>query len=124
MAKKILIVDDNQDILDALTLMLEDEGYTVASTILAEEVAEKIRMFKPDLILLDVLLSGHDGRDVCKILKQESGSKHIPLIMISAHPSVEDSALVCGADAFLAKPFDISILLETVATHLSTTTSV
>lgn len=114
MAKKILIVDDDESILDAVSLVLEEEGYDVSVTIKGDEIFEKLEIFKPDAILLDVLMSGKDGREICKKLKKDDKTKGIPIIMISAHPSAKESTLSCGANAFLAKPFDTQELIDMV----------
>lgn len=119
MQKKILVIDDDVDILDALQVMLEMSDYIVeTSTKDGEYIDKRIKVFKPDLILLDVLLSGTDGRHLCKRLKANEKTKHIPIVMISAHPDAEKSALEAGADAFLPKPFDIDKLRETIKLHI------
>ena len=117
MSRRILVVDDDPDILDAIALMLEDEGYTVTISEKGE-YAENLRDGNsglPDLIILDVLLSGKDGRTICRHLKSREETHHIPIIMISAHPQAEASVREVGADAFVAKPFDIDTLLAMVA---------
>jgi DNA-binding response OmpR family regulator len=116
-AKKILVVDDDADILDALRLVLEDAGYEVTTTEKGE-YAENLRDTNgglPDVLLLDVLLSGKDGRLICQKLKSQEETRHIPIIMMSARPNAKQSAKAIGADNFLAKPFDIVELLTTVA---------
>src|SRR5579872_3319315 len=118
MGKKILIVDDDLSILDALELTLESNGFDVKTTDKGEEIYENIRKYKPDLILLDVLMSGTDGREICKEIKSNS-YKHIPVIMISAHPGAEQSSQEVGADEFLAKPFEVVDLLNKVNKQLS-----
>ena len=112
--KKILVVDDDESILDAVSLVLEDEGYRVETIQKGQETYEKVIAFKPDLILLDVLMSGSDGRDICRKLKHNSETKHIPIIMISAHPTAKEGALECGAEEFLAKPFNTDELLKKI----------
>lgn len=115
MGKKILVVDDDLGIIEALKVALENEElYDITTTTKGEDVRELINKKRPDLILLDVLLSGVDGRDICKELKRGDGTKKIPIIMISAHPTAERSARECGADEFIPKPFDIDTLLDTV----------
>src|SRR6185437_3428158 len=112
---QILLVDDDPDILDALQFVLEDTGYPVKTSLYgeyAEKLPEKEEL--PQLIILDVLLSGKDGRDICSKLKHNERTKHIPIIMISAHPNIKDTVINAGADAFLPKPFDITELLKTV----------
>jgi DNA-binding response OmpR family regulator len=119
MKNKILIIDDDKDILDALGEMLELSGYEVET---CEKdggyIDKRIEIFKPQLILLDVLLSGHDGRHICRRLKSQDKTKDIPIIMISAHPDAEKSALEAGANAFLPKPFDIGKLRDQIKLQL------
>lgn len=117
---KILAVDDDPDILDALRFTLEDAGYDVTTTEKGE-YAENLRDTNgglPDVIILDVLLSGKDGRLICQKLKSREDTRHIPIIMISAHPNAKQSVKAVGADDFLAKPFDIDELLTKVAQYL------
>jgi len=68
----------------------------------------------PDLLLLDIWMSGEDGRDICKKLKHTDATKNIPVIMISASRDIKESALESGADDFLAKPFEMNELLEKI----------
>src|SRR5437588_12799390 len=115
-AKKILVVDDDPDILDALRFMLEDSGYEV-KTSEKGEYAENLHDTNgglPDVIILDVLLSGKDGRIICQKLKSQEDTKHIPIIMISAHPDAKQSVKAVGADNFLAKPLEMDELLMKV----------
>jgi DNA-binding response OmpR family regulator len=119
-AKKILVVDDDPDILEALRMILEDEGYEV-TTSEKGEYAENLHDTNgglPDLIILDVFLSGMDGRLICQKLKSQAETSHIPIIMVSAHPNARQSAKTIGADDFLAKPFDLVELLTTVERYL------
>jgi DNA-binding response OmpR family regulator len=113
--KKILLVDDDPDILEFLQELLEMEGYAVATTGKAEYV-EKLHDGDglPDLIILDVLLSGKDGREIVKHLKRQKETRHIPVIMFSAHPSAERTARAAGADDFVAKPFEIDEVLAKI----------
>jgi DNA-binding response OmpR family regulator len=118
--KRVLAVDDDSDILDAIRLTLEDEGYLVTTTEKGE-YAEKLKDGNgglPDLIILDVLLSGKDGRTICRSLKSRPDTQRIPIIMISAHPGAEESSRAVGADAFLAKPWDINDLIALVESFL------
>jgi CheY-like chemotaxis protein len=113
---RVLVVDDDPDILDAVRFTLEDEGYAVTTTEKGE-YAENLHDGNgglPDVILLDILLSGKDGRTICRHLKSRADTKHIPIIMISAHPDARESASAVGADAFLAKPWDIDALIAMV----------
>ena len=118
-AKKILVVDDDPDILDALRFMLEDSGYEVKTTEKGE-YAENLHDTNgglPDVIILDVLLSGKDGRLICQKLKSQEETQRIPIIMISAHPNAKQSVSAVGADDFMATPFDMDELLATIAKY-------
>jgi DNA-binding response OmpR family regulator len=115
--KKILVVDDDPDILDALQFMLEDAGYEVTTTEKGE-YAENLHDTNgglPDVIILDVLLSGKDGRLICQKLKSQAETRHIPIIMMSAHNNAGQSIAIIGADDFVAKPFDMDELLAKIA---------
>ena len=118
--KKIVVVDDDPDILDALQMTLEYEGYEVTTTEKGEyaENLPNTNENLPDLIILDVLLSGKDGRTICQKLKNQQETRHIPVIMISAHPNAKQSVKDVGADDFLAKPFDVDELLAMVSRYL------
>ncbi len=112
--KKVLVIDDDPDILLAVQLVLESGGYASETTVNGDETFKKITNYKPDLILLDVLLSGHDGRKLCELLKIDTQTKNIPVLMISAHPGAKKSAKEYGADGFIAKPFSVAHLLGEV----------
>src|SRR6266446_2005179 len=112
--KSILLVDDSLDILEAVKLILEDGGYDVWARDKGEyleDLHKQVRL--PDLIILDMLLSGKDGRELATALKNNSRTRPIPIIMLSAHPSLA-SIKGSGADAFLPKPFEIDELLGLV----------
>ena len=116
--RRILVVDDEPDILEFLQVILEEEGYTVVTSDKGEYLEQLHNGGLPHLILLDVLLSGKDGREIVKYLKSQQETRHIPVIMFSAHPSAEETARQSGADDFLAKPFTIDVLLEKIAHYL------
>ncbi len=112
MNKKIAIVDDDVSILEAVQIVFQMEGYDVLTNTNGQDAVRKIPEFNPQVVLLDVLLSGEDGRDIVRKLKSSGITQQIPVIMFSANPNVEESALAAGADAFLAKLFDINKLIE------------
>jgi DNA-binding response OmpR family regulator len=116
--KKLLVVDDEPDILEFLRVILEEEGYDVVTSDKGEYLEQLRNRGLPDLILVDILLSGKDGREVVKYLKSQEATKHIPVIMFSAHPSAEETARASGAEDFLAKPFEIDELLAKVTRYL------
>jgi DNA-binding response OmpR family regulator len=117
MAKRILIADDDPAILDATRMILEMENYEVETTVDGATVAI---MFEnpPDLLLLDIWMSGQDGKDICRALKSQESTKHVPVIMISASRDVEASAKDAGADDFVTKPFEMDLLLKKIREHL------
>jgi len=117
MRKKILVVDDDAAIVDVLQLILEDAGYAVEIQMDGHMVQHLQEPF-PDLLLLDIRLSGTDGQTICKQLKQQETTHHIPIIILSAHKEMQRIARDAGADNFLAKPFEMEELLALVATYL------
>jgi len=118
MNKKILIVDDDLAILDAISLILIESNYDVRTESSGNQVVEKVITYEPQLILIDVLISGQDGRTICKILKNNDQTKNIPIVMISAHPSAKESSSKFGADDFLSKPFELDDLLSIIEKHI------
>jgi DNA-binding response OmpR family regulator len=116
--KKILVMDDDPDIIEFLQVILEEEGYAVLTSDEDEFLEQLHKGSLPDLILVDVLLTGKDGREIAKHLKSQEETKRIPVIMFSANPSSEQKAREAGADDFLTKPFEIDDLLAKVANYL------
>lgn len=117
--RKILVVDDEPDIALTIVSILEDAGYTVLSTGNGNRAEQLIETEQPDMIVLDMLLSGRDGREIARGLKARQATQHIPILMLSAHPVAMQEARAAGADDFLAKPFDLDELLVKVAAHLA-----
>lgn len=115
---KILVIDDDLDILSVMEVLLSMKGFDVEVTAKGENTFPKIDSFKPDLILLDVLISGHDGRIICKQLKANDETRHIPVIMFSAHPGAAATIAEYGADDFISKPFDVNNLINKVNRQL------
>jgi CheY-like chemotaxis protein len=117
MSKKILVVDDDEAIGDVLRLMLEDAGYEVEVQIDGHAVRHMQQPF-PALLLLDIRLSGIDGQMICWQLKHQEATRHIPIIILSAHKEMQRIAKDAGANAFLSKPFEMNELLTLVASYL------
>ena len=112
---RILIIDDNEDILFMLQAVLQVKGYTVAIKNNIEYLESFVGEVSPQAILMDMLLCGADGREICKRLKTNMAFSSIPIIMISAHPQAKAACLEAGADYFLAKPFEITDLYNAVS---------
>ena len=110
----VLVIDDNEDILFMLKAMLDMKGYKVTIKENTENIKEAIYTLSPDLILMDMLLSGADGREICAEIKADKLISHIPIIMISAHPQAKQDSIEAGADYFLSKPFEITDLFQTI----------
>ena len=121
--QKILIIDDDPDVITVLQLLLKRKGYVVATACNEREAYEQVESFNPELVVMDVLLSGTDGRTICKKLKSEDGSKHIPIIMFSAHPSAQKNMGDFGADDFIPKPFEGAKILERIEAQFIKTNS-
>ena len=112
--KKILITDDDSGVQDIFKLIFERAGYEVAVYGEAFSIFEN-KFTTPDLFLLDKQLSGQDGLEVCHFLKNQSETKNIPVIIVSATPGISEMAKEAGADDFLEKPFQMKELLKMVA---------
>ena len=117
--KKILVLDDDADILILMQLTLTLHHYAVEAISRWEEINDSIKKFNPDLILLDVSLNGADGRDICKKLKQSENTSHIPVILFSANVEMGNNYEDFKAQAFIAKPYELSHLLQTIQLHLN-----
>ena len=115
--KRILIADDDQGILDVLTLFLEEEGYAVETTVDGGTLRALEQNF-PDLLLLDIWMSGWHGRDVCRYLKSQPATQHLPIILVSANRETESIAREAGADDFLAKPFNLGDVLKKIEKYV------
>jgi two-component system alkaline phosphatase synthesis response regulator PhoP len=116
---KILVVDDDLSILESIQCALESQNYQVVALSQGKNAHEKAKLVKPDLIILDYLLSGITGYDISKQLHSDNETKNIPIIMISAHPEVSKSFKTYDINRFLAKPFELDQLLQQI-TELST----
>lgn len=121
--KKILVVDDEPDLVETVRYSLEMEGYQVLVAHNGEDGLNQARKDGPDLIILDLMLPKLDGYKVCRLLKFDERYKHIPVLMLTAKTQEKDRLLgkETGADEYMTKPFDIDKLLEKVKFYLSKT---
>ena len=113
MSKKIIIIEDDQDILDILTYILSDEGYEVLAY-RDSKVLTEVLFYQPMLVLMDNRLDDGFGKDFCKKFKSNPELSHFPVVLMSANPGLEEMALESHADAYLKKPFNINELLDLV----------
>jgi DNA-binding response OmpR family regulator len=120
-AKKILVVDDEIDLVETLRFPLELEGYHVLVSHDGEDALNQARKEKPDLILLDLMLPKLDGYKVCRLLKFDERYKHIPVLMLTAKTQEKDKILgmETGADEYITKPFEMDYLIEKIKAYLS-----
>jgi DNA-binding response OmpR family regulator len=117
--KKILVVDDDVDILALVRMMLAMHDFNVDAISRWEKIPDSLAHFEPDLILLDISLIGADGRVICKQLKQSDSTRHIPVILFSANTEKGSSYRDYQAEDFIAKPFEMSHFLETIRNHVN-----
>ena len=116
MLKKILVLDDNQDILDIVHETLAYENFEVKSITKSEEVMPNIERFNPDLVILDYRVSGANGGEICRLIKADHRFSSIPVIIFSAYINTESELFAYGCDAIINKPFDLNELVEKVNT--------
>jgi DNA-binding response OmpR family regulator len=118
--KKILVVDDEVDLVETIRFPLESEGFTVLVSYNGEDALNQARKENPDLILLDIMLPKLDGYKVCRLLKFDERYRNIPILMLTAKTQEKDKTIgmETGADEYITKPFDIDELLEKVKSYL------
>ena len=114
----ILVLDDDPDICAMLKLVLEYHGYGAEDAEGEEKAKAVLSARKVDLIIKDMLLSGADGTDICRRLKQDEQTLSIPILMFSAHPNAQKICMQAGADDFIAKPFEMNELMDKVVFFL------
>jgi DNA-binding response OmpR family regulator len=116
---KILVVDDDEDILTVVQIVLSMNNFTVRAISRWEDIADTVKSFSPDLILLDVALRGADGREICRQLKKSNETRHIPVILFSAHYDLVNNIHEYMANGLITKPFETSYLLETIRKNIA-----
>ena len=117
--KKVLIVDDDQALLDVLEVSLQYSKYDVKTVGLCPDIFELIATYQPDIVILDYVLSGTNGGEMCYQIKTNPETSHLPVIIITAYPKKLDSSGTFLSNAILPKPFDLSELLFTIDSCLS-----
>lgn len=110
----ILILDDDPDICMMIKMVLEYHGFIAIDSDCEEKASKILASQNVDLIIMDMLLSGVDGTDVCKRIKSDPKRSAIPILMFSAHPTAKESCLAAGANDFIAKPFEMNDLIAKV----------
>ena len=111
---KVLVVDDDPDLVAICSLVLESEGYAVECALNGVEAVDKAQKSDVDVMLLDVMMPALDGLSVCKIVKRDPKTKDLPVIIISASENLREQGRAI-ADAVIPKPFDLDDLVSTVS---------
>lgn len=123
MPREILIVDDEPDVVVPIQFLMEQQGYLVRVAKRGEVALDLIYQFKPDLVILDILLPGIDGYEVCEIVRSDSRFRDVRIILLTARSRKSDIAkgLSLGADAYITKPFSNTVLVTKVKELLEET---
>ncbi len=118
---KILIVDDEQDIVESLSFMLQAKGYETICAYDGEEGLKLAKEAAPDLIMLDVMMPKINGYKICRLLKYDAKYKNIPIIMLTARSQESDKTIgeETGADEYITKPFEFNDVLEVMQKYIS-----
>ena len=110
----ILVLDDDPDICIMIKMVLDYYGYDAMDAENEENATKIISSNHVDLVIMDMLLSGADGTDICRRLKQDKVTSSIPILMFSAHPTAKDTCLAAGADDFISKPFEMNDMMDKI----------
>lgn len=116
---KVLVIDDDKEILHVVDLILSRHGFIVQSTFKWQETIDKIESFHPDIILMDVSLGRQtDGRDICEYIKTDTEARNIPIILFSAISDISQTYPACQAVDFISKPFDAEAMVSKIQTYM------
>ncbi|SMC69142.1 response regulator [Pedobacter africanus] len=119
MSKKVFVFDDNPDILELCTIILQDAGYDIKTSSTSNHIIDQVMSYTPDIIFMDNWLPDVGGIDATRELKANDLLKNIPVIYFSANNDVKSLADQAGADGYLSKPFDIEELEAIISRHLA-----
>ncbi|MBC8987758.1 response regulator [Pedobacter gandavensis] len=114
MIKRIHVLEDDEDIRYIIGVLLKDEGYELQLSSTFSELKGKLKDSVPDLFILDVMLPDGDGAEICKDLKSDMFTKHIPIIVMSANDQNKELSIAAGADDYVSKPFDIDYIVKRI----------
>ena len=116
--QRILVVDDDSGVLEAIKIILVDSGFKVKTIMRADEFEKVMTSFRPDLVMLDIWMPKISGEELCRKIKGNDDLKKIPVVLLSASNRTEKISKKCKADDYLTKPFDMEELIETVKRNL------
>jgi DNA-binding response OmpR family regulator len=114
----ILVLDDDPDICIMIKMVLDYHGYNAMDAENEESARKIISSNHVDLVIMDMLLSGADGTDICRQLKLDKETSSIPILMFSAHPTAKETCLAAGADDFISKPFEMNDMMDKISFFL------
>ena len=114
MKKSVFVLEDNPELRELFTILLEEESYQVSAFPNVNQFNQVISAKLPDIFLLDVMLPDGNGADICQVLKNDDRTRHIPIILMSANTTIADLKHHCQAEDFIAKPFDINDFIRKV----------
>ena len=114
----ILVLDDDPDICIMIKMVLDYYGYDAMDAENEENARKIISSNHVDLLIMDMLLSGVDGTDICRQLKQDKKTSSMPILMFSAHPTAKETCLAAGADDFISKPFEMNDMMDKISFFL------
>jgi len=117
--KKILIIEDDQDIVDLTIILLEREGYEVHSFTDFVGFENVVNEYNPNLVLLDLNLRGYHGKEICRYIKHQDNLKQVKVMLMSANPDIETVKNEVAADAFISKPFNVTDFLQKIRTNIN-----
>lgn len=117
MKKCVFVLEDNEDLRELFTYLLEEASFEVHTYPTAKAFSESLANILPDMIILDVRLPDGNGIDICGALKRNARTSNIPVMIISAHAHISDAKGEFGADEFVSKPFDIADFIDKVERH-------
>ncbi|MGI9651260.1 response regulator transcription factor [Chryseobacterium sp. RLHN22] len=116
---QVLVLDDSPAIVDSIEMMMEFEGLTISKFYKGSDMLNALNSQpKPDVILMDMWLSGEDGRDISRTIRADENLRDIPVLIMSASRGLEQSALDAGANDFIAKPFDMGDMIARIRTYI------
>lgn len=114
MNTKILILENDPEILSIMTFILENLGYIVVNSLNTEDIIAELERIKPNLVMLDNRLQGISGSEICRKIKSNLSTSHIPVFLVSAVSELEIIAKECFADGYIEKPFDLNDFEKTI----------
>jgi len=117
MTKKVLIFEDEPDILGVVTIILENEGYKVVGSLTADDYKYRVNETHADLVLLDLNIGGFNGKAICDYMKHDRELKNTPIVLMSANINIAQVKKECGADDMIKKPFDLFNLINIVKAY-------